>query len=98
MSKQLNSVAALTVAVSVPLIAETPNSTASATKTKKVDTTELVKEEKIFATPPPVSWPHETGGIPATGRATFGTLENGIKNAKRERFVSFYNATTLLTK
>ena len=53
MSKQLNSIAALTVAVSVPLIAETPNSTTSATKTKKLDTAELVKEEKIFALPHP---------------------------------------------
>ena len=79
MSKQLNSIAALTVAVSVPLIAETPNSAAGATKTEKVDTTESVKEEKTFATPPPVSWPHETGDIPATDRATFGTLENGMR-------------------
>lgn len=32
-----------------------------------------------FATAPRVPWPHETGDIPATERATFGALENGLR-------------------
>lgn len=32
-----------------------------------------------FASPPRVPWPHEAGDIPATERATFGALENGMR-------------------
>ena len=32
-----------------------------------------------FSTPPRVPWPHETGDISASDRATFGSLENGLR-------------------
>lgn len=32
-----------------------------------------------FATAPRVPWPHETGDIPAYERATFGSLDNGLR-------------------
>ena len=35
--------------------------------------------EPTFATPPRVPWPHETGDIPPSERATFGSLENGLR-------------------
>lgn len=35
--------------------------------------------EGTFAEAPRVPWPHELGDIPATERATFGALENGMR-------------------
>ncbi len=35
--------------------------------------------ESSFAEPPREPWPHETGDVPATERATFGSLENGLR-------------------
>ena len=36
-------------------------------------------ESPSFAEAPRVPWPHETGDIPASDRATFGSLENGLR-------------------
>ena len=38
-----------------------------------------VEEPTTFATPPRAAWPQETGDIPASERATFGTLDNGLR-------------------
>lgn len=42
-------------------------------------TEETAPLEGNFAEAPRVPWPHEIGDIPATKRATFGALENGMR-------------------
>ena len=43
------------------------------------EATESAIGEPTFASPPRTPWPHETGDIPAHERATFGSLENGLR-------------------
>ena len=46
---------------------------------QEVKPAESAVENKSFAAPPRAPWPHETGDIPAHERATFGSLENGLR-------------------
>ncbi|MBK1834791.1 M16 family metallopeptidase [Roseibacillus ishigakijimensis] len=45
----------------------------------KKDNPAATTESQAFATPPREPWPHETGDIPASERATFGSLPNGLR-------------------
>ncbi|MGJ8726481.1 MAG: M16 family metallopeptidase [Roseibacillus sp.] len=59
-----------------------PNSSEERAETETQKTSEEPEEspaEATFATAPRVPWPHETGDIPANERATFGSLENGLR-------------------
>ncbi len=51
----------------------------SAPEAPKTTANSEAKKTESFATPPRVPWPHETGDIPANERATFGSLENGLR-------------------